>query len=117
MRNSFKLKLSKHRLTLFKRRMLMPLELQLKPPEQKPSLLPMPKKLLKQRPKQKPPPSLSKRTFNKLSMISLRNKKKRKRGKKKREELLEKRKRKRDLRELDFGMRNKPNKERSSQRR
>jgi hypothetical protein len=66
MKKSLQLKLSKLRLTLFKRRMLMLLELQLKPLEQKPSPPQMTKKLPMRNPRLKILLLPFKRTSNKL---------------------------------------------------
>jgi hypothetical protein len=74
-KNLSTLKLFKLKSTLFKRRMLKLSELQLKHPNKRQWLLFWPKEHLLMKLKQRLPPLLFKRMFNKPSMILSRNKK------------------------------------------
>lgn len=117
MKRFSKLKLSKLRSTLLIRRMLMPLELQLKPLEQK--LLPPlpPKELPRRNPRLNLQLLLFKRTSKQLLTSSNRNKRKRRKEKKKNEKKLEQGKKKKELIESKLGMKNKSSKKKHLKRR
>tara|TARA_B110000285_G_C15129503_1_gene622538 strand:+ start:1877 stop:2242 length:366 start_codon:yes stop_codon:yes gene_type:complete len=104
MKKSLQLKPFKLRLMLFKRRMPMLLEQQLKPLKLKLKPPPPPREQPKTKLKLKQPLSLFKRVFNKLLMISKRNKPKRMQEKLKKKNSLERKKKRKDSKESDFLM-------------